>query len=147
MNACRAGMSNALTTPRPPPARRCATTRTRPLERERRQHEGEEHRQRLGRDDDGWRLKRSATAPPIGARRKTGIWPQNATMPSSADGAGQAVDKPGLRDRLHPGAGQRDELAAEEELVVAVAKRVDGVSHSGVVQWMEQEPGPRGSPQ
>ena len=34
----------------------------------------------------------------------------------------QSIDQPALRDRLHPRAHQRDELAGEEQPVVAVAK-------------------------
>ena len=39
-----------------------------------------------------------------------------------------AIDEPGLRDVLHPGADQRDELAAEEELEIAMAQ---GAEHRG----------------
>ena len=42
-------------------------------------------------------------------------------------GAGEPVDQPGLRHVLHPRADQRDELAAEEELEVAVLKRAQRV--------------------
>ena len=76
-----------------------------------------------------WRLPRSATVPPIGARRKTGIWLQNAVDAEQGRRAGQAVDQPRLGDRLHPGADERDQLAAEEELVVAMPERAEKVSH------------------
>jgi hypothetical protein len=44
-------------------------------------------------------------------------------------GARQAIDQPRLRDRLHPRSDQRDELAAEEELIVAMPKRAQKVGH------------------
>jgi hypothetical protein len=34
--------------------------------------------------------------------------------------AGQAIDKPRLRHRLHPGAGERNELPAEEEPIISI---------------------------
>src|ERR1700720_1026442 len=37
-----------------------------------------------------------------------------------------AVDEPRLRDTLHPGAGQRDKLSAEEKLKVAVTQGTEG---------------------
>ena len=47
---------------------------------------------------------------------------------SEQDGrAGQPIDEPRLRDRLHPGAGERDELAAEEEPVIPVPQRPENV--------------------
>src|SRR2546428_12724352 len=39
----------------------------------------------------------------------------------------EPVHQPRLRDLLHPGAGERDELAAEEELVVVVTERSEEV--------------------
>src|SRR5262249_41664846 len=48
--------------------------------------------------------------------------------------AGEAVDEPRLGDRLHPGTGQGDDLAAEEELVVPVAERAEDGGNSGA--WL-----------
>src|SRR5262249_33642563 len=42
----------------------------------------------------------------------------------------QPVDEPRLRDLLHPGAGERDQLTAEEQPVVAVAERAEEVGHT-----------------
>jgi hypothetical protein len=38
---------------------------------------------------------------------------------------GQLEDEPGLGDLLHPGADQRDQLAGEEEPIVAMVERRD----------------------
>ena len=46
---------------------------------------------------------------------------------SEQDGrACQPIDKPRLRHRLHPGAGERNELSAEEESVIPVPEGADG---------------------
>ena len=71
------------------------------------------------------RSTRSATMPPNGVMRNTGTVEQNDVTPSSTRGMGQAVDQPGLRRVLHPRAHQRDELAGEEQAVVAMTEDVD----------------------
>src|SRR5260221_364998 len=43
--------------------------------------------------------------------------------------AGQPEDQPRLGDRLHPRAGQRDQLAGEKELVVPVPEGPGEVRH------------------
>src|SRR5208283_2013085 len=43
-----------------------------------------------------------------------------ADQPEQHGRAAEAVDEPGLSDRLHPGADQRDKLSAEEEAVITV---------------------------
>jgi len=43
-------------------------------------------------------------------------------------GVREPVDEPRLRDLLHPGPDQRDELAGEEEPEVAVPERAERVS-------------------
>ena len=42
-----------------------------------------------------------------------------------------AVDEPRLGRGLHPGAGEREELSAEEELEVAVAQSAQGCGPLG----------------
>src|SRR5271156_3123255 len=42
----------------------------------------------------------------------------------------EAIDEPGLRDVLHPGADQRDHLAAEEKLKVAMAERTSHIAEA-----------------
>ena len=37
-------------------------------------------------------------------------------------GVGETIDQPGLRDHLHPGTDERDELAADEQSIVARPK-------------------------
>ena len=47
--------------------------------------------------------------------------------PSATGRVGEAEHQPTEGEILHPGAGQRDELAEPEEPVVAVAQRAEGV--------------------
>jgi len=48
-------------------------------------------------------------------------------------GARKAINQPGLRDILHPGADERDELSAEEKLEVAMAKRAHHVTSARTI--------------
>ena len=49
--------------------------------------------------------------------------------------AGQPVDQPGLGNGLHPGTDERNELAADEEAIVAPAERAQcrRKGHSAIV--------------
>ena len=60
------------------------------------------------------RSYRSATIPPIGATRNTGIWLANPTDPKQQGRTRKPVNQPRLRNALHPGADQGNQLAAEE---------------------------------
>ena len=63
--------------------------------------------------------------PPNGVIKNTGTVEQNDVTPSRNGRMRQAVDEPGLRRVLHPRAHQRDELAGEEQAVVAMAKDLE----------------------
>ena len=95
--------------------------------RERGQREGQQHGSGLGGDDDALRgCSGRPRCRPTGDSRKIGIWLAKPTAPSSTDEPGEAVDQPRLGNVLHPGADQGDELAAEEELKIAVSQRAQG---------------------
>ena len=66
------------------------------------------------------RLSRSATMPPRVREEEDRDLAGETDQPQQDGRAGQPVDQPRLRHGLHPGADQRDELAAEEELEVPV---------------------------
>ena len=72
------------------------------------------------------RLVRSATIPPIGATRNTGIWLAESHRAQLQSRPRQPVDQPGLRHGLHPGADQRNQLSAEKQLEVAMPQRASG---------------------
>ena len=67
----------------------------------------------------------SASTPANSPNTMTGTNWAAATTPSQSGSCGQLEDEPGLGDLLHPGADERDRLAAEEQPVVAVAERGD----------------------
>ena len=69
----------------------------------------------------------SAIRPPNRPRTMTGIHCIAATTPEQERVTGELEDQPALGDRLHPGADERHELAAEVEAVVAVAERARAV--------------------
>ena len=76
-----------------------------------------------------WRSVRSATAPPIVATSRNRRLACERRDAEHRRRSGQPVDEPRLSHRLHPGADERDELAAEEELVVAMTERAEQLRH------------------
>ena len=92
-------------------------------QRERAQHEREHHRRRLRDDED------AMAAPAIRERSAERGDEEDRDLAGEADDpeeqrrAREPVDEPRLRHRLHPRADERDQLTAQEELVVAVAQR------------------------
>src|SRR5579862_4582881 len=65
-----------------------------------------------------------------GGEEKHGDLSRERDEAEKGGGLRQPIDEPRLSDLLHPRAGERDELTAEEELVVAVTKRAGEVCHS-----------------
>ena len=71
-----------------------------------------------------WRLGRaSAIRPPNSPSRSTGQERERRRQAEDQRVAGELEDEPRLGDLLHPGPDEADELAAEEQPVVAVAER------------------------
>ena len=129
-NACRVGMSKALTTPRSAASTKTCHTWTRPVS------------VRAARTK-----ARSMAAVCVATRMRTAIVPvgdgaaersqqEDRNLARKSDKAqqhrraGQPVDEPGLRHGLHPRADQRDELPAEEQPVVPVPKCRSEAQHS-----------------
>ena len=83
-NACRAGMSNALTMPRHVASTNTCHTRTCPLSVSAASTSGNTIDNVCVVMMMRWRLTRSATAPPIVAKRNTGMSVANEVTPSSA---------------------------------------------------------------
>ena len=121
-NDCRPGISKALTTPSSAASTNTCQTCTRCVS-------VSAARTKASSIDATWvamtmclRLLRSATIPP---NRATGtpesgwrILRRPALIPSR-----QPVDKPRLRNGLHPSADQRNQLSAEKKLEVAMPQR------------------------
>ena len=122
----RAGMSKAVT--RPLTAARMITysTRTDAGPGQRRQDERAQHQQRLGGDDQPAAI--GVVDHHAGEQRHQ----QHRQVAGEADhaehqgGVGELEHQPSLRHRLHPGADERDELAAEEQPEIAMAQRAEG---------------------
>ena len=91
------------------------------------QDEGEDHRDRLGRDQGPALGSWSAITPPN--RPKTITGPNWATRDEAEPErvVGQLEDEPALGDLLHPRPDERDQLAAEEQAVVAMAEGAGAV--------------------
>ena len=87
-----------------------------------------DHGQGLGHQHDVHAVP--AVGQDAGQRRheKDGHLGEKSHQPEVEGRAGQAVDQPAHGHLLHPGAGQRDALAAEIEAVVAVAQGAQGRS-------------------
>jgi hypothetical protein len=51
---------------------------------------------------------------------------------------GQPLDEPELRSRLHPRANERDKLAREEELKVAVLEGAEAIGHEQNVPTLDE---------
>ena len=91
-----------------------------------REDEGQQHGGGLGGDDH------APAAVTIGDDAGDGGEQKERNLPGESDAAqqhqrpGDAVDQPGLREVLHPGAAQRNELAREKELEVAVLQGAQG---------------------
>ncbi len=80
-NACRAGMSNALTSPSRPASRKICQICTAPLSVNRARVKARIIDAVCVATIIRWRWKRSATLPPTGASRKTGNCPVNPISP------------------------------------------------------------------
>ena len=126
-SAWRPGISKALITPSRAGERQHVPDLHAPREGERRQREGLQHGQGLGHDDQLAAGKAVGRDP---AQRSQGEHGDLRAEPCGAEQKfrmGQAIHQPALRHVLHPGADQRDDLAADEEAEIAVpqgAKRV-----------------------
>ena len=64
---------------------------------------------------------RSATTPATSPKTVNGMKRQNASAPIASGEPDSSMHEPGERDVLHPRSGERDDLAGEEDAVVAVA--------------------------
>jgi hypothetical protein len=89
------------------------------------QHQGEEHRGRLCGQQNRVPPARVGDGPAKGRKQEDGDLAGKPDRSQEHGRPGEAVHQPGLRDGLHPRAGQRDQLTAEEELVIAMAQRAE----------------------
>ncbi len=84
MNAWRAGMSKALAAPNSSASTMTCHTSTSPVSVRPARMSANAIIEVWARTTTRWRLYRSATAPPKGARTNTGIWLANPTTPSNS---------------------------------------------------------------
>jgi hypothetical protein len=89
------------------------------------QHEGEEHRGRLRGQQNRVPPARVRDGPAKRREQEDGDLAGKPDESQEHGGPGEAVHQPGLCDGLHPRTGQRDQLAAEEQLVIAMAQRAE----------------------
>jgi hypothetical protein len=73
-----------------------------PLERQHREKPGQQHRRRLRGDDDGAAIGVIGGDPADGREKKDGDLAGESDGAEQERRAGQPVDEPRLRDRLHP---------------------------------------------
>ena len=84
-------------------------------------------------DDD------AVATPAIGSQtaqrrqNENGNLSRKAHDPEEHRRAREAIDKPSFGNGLHPGADERNHLAAEEELEIPVAKRADHFAHTRAI--------------
>ena len=122
----RPGMSKAFTTPSRAASTKMCQTWTRPVSVSAGQNAGEDHGSGLGGDHQALAIDA------VGGNASERSYEEDRNLAGKADAAQQqggfrhAVDEPGLGYGLHPGADERDELSAEEELKIAVAEGAQG---------------------
>ncbi len=106
-------------------------------QRQRGKDERQQHGRRLRGDDDAMSAVTVREHAPHRRQQKDRDLPRKAYQPEQQRRPREPVDEPRLRDRLHPGADHRDDLAAEEQPVVAVPQRA---KHHGqprcVFSWL-----------
>ncbi len=119
---CRAGTSNAFTVPSSVARQIISHTRMRPPECPALQRVNASSIEATCVRDQP--LAGAANGPPRvparGDSRKMGIWLTKPKHSKQRRGAGQPINQPRLRNRLHPRAYQRDNLTAKEELKITV---------------------------
>ena len=120
MNACRAGMSNAFTTPSNAASTKMCQTWIRVCECQRSQHKRQDHGGYLGRDHHAMTVVAVGNGSADGRQQKHGDLRRESDRAEQNGRTCQAVDQPGLRDTLHPGPDEGNELAAEKQPKIAV---------------------------
>ncbi len=99
-----------------------------------RQHgkdEGQDHRYRLGRDQNPMAVGSIRRRPADRREEKDRDLGGERRHAEQRRRAGEPVHQPRLGDRLHPGAGERNQLSREEELVIAMAEGAKQLSGHG----------------
>ena len=101
--------------------------------REGQEREGQrkDHRRGLGGNDDAVPIVAIGQGAAEGRQHEHRNLSGEAHCPQQHRGARKAVDQPGLRDGLHPGAGQRDELPAKEQAKIAMPQRAQHEGGAG----------------
>ena len=110
-------------------------------EGEGRQREGLQHRQGLSDDDHLAAGKAVGRDPAQRSQGEHGDLRAEPCGPEQKLGVGQAVDQPALRHVLHPGADQRDDLAADEQAEIAVPQGAEGVRNAAGRKFRGQRQG------
>lgn len=90
------------------------------------ENSSENHGADLGRNYQALAINAVGGDPSEGSKEEDGNLAGKANASQQQSRLRHAVDQPRLRDTLHPGAGQGDELSAEEELKVAVTQGAQG---------------------
>src|ERR1700691_1603176 len=90
----------------------------------------ENHRRDLRADDDAMAIPAVCRHAANGSEQEHGYLPRETYDAQKERRSRQAINQPGLRNVLHPGADKRDQLSAEEKLEVAMPQRSDHVAGS-----------------
>ena len=135
MKDWRPGMSKALMRPWNALRARTSPMVMRLREREPRERERLQHGERLRPDQDLAAVDAIDEDAGDGREQEGGDLSGEADDAEQQRGAGEAIDEPDGGDARHPGADERDALAAEEEAEVAMAQRAPGVGEVARSAW------------
>src|SRR5438046_4160196 len=123
MNAWRAGMSNALTTPKNTASTMTCHVVTLAGPHEHGQRQRLEHLQSLCPHDEATLVHAIHDDTRVQREQQHAQGAERLRQPDGERRVGDVEHQPAERDRLHPGPDERDALTEEEEPEVAVGKR------------------------
>ena len=130
-NACRAGMSNAFTTPSPAASTMICHTCTRPVSVSNARIAARIMDAVCVRDHDPLAVVAVGNDASDGRHDEDRNLAGKSDRPQQQRRTGHAIDQPGLGHGLHPGADQRDELTGEEQLEIPVPQGAHGQGQPG----------------
>ena len=91
-------------------------------QRQRGKNKRQHHGASLRGDDDAMAIMPVGNRPAYRRQQKDGNLPRESNRSQQQGRSREPVNQPRLRDHLHPGANQRDELAGKEQLEIAMTQ-------------------------